>query len=208
MWGPRCGRLLHFCKHQVAPSTAPAPGGEKSVPAKRARDFFRAARSVTAFPLSSLRPKVLPALLLLTEQSGSRKRTPPRFAPWPWPLRAGARFPSPLSLPIRRMCRVFSATLILPARREKFPFARVFRDWRVNLRARFPAAGDSPFEIFRPCRKSCCARLRTIFLKPARAVRSIPFLRVLFREVFLKLPEFPFPPSPFAPRFLRSRVRV
>src|SRR5437899_8669898 len=107
MWGPRCGRLLHFCKHQVAPSTAPAPGGEKSVPEKRARDFFRAAKSVTAFPLSSLRLKALPALLLLTEQSGSRKRTPPRFVLWPWLLRAGARFPSPLSLPIRRMCRVF-----------------------------------------------------------------------------------------------------
>src|SRR5216683_1865316 len=92
MWGPRCGRLLHFCKHQVAPSTAPAPGGEKSVPAKRARDFFRAAKSVTAFPLSSLRPKVLPALLLLTEQSGSRKRTPPRFVLWPWLFR-----PSPFA---------------------------------------------------------------------------------------------------------------
>src|SRR6266700_2167597 len=106
MWGPRCGRLLHFCKHQVAPSTAPAPGGEKSVPAKRARDFFRAAKSVTAFPLSSLRPKVLPALLLLTEQSGSRKRTPPRFVLWPWLLRAGARCPSPLSLPTRRIRRI------------------------------------------------------------------------------------------------------
>src|SRR6266571_7450456 len=208
MWGPRCGRLLHFCKHQVAPSTAPAPGGEKSVPAKRARDFFRAARSVTAFPLSSLRPKVLPALLLLTEQSGSQKRTPPRFVLWPWLLRAGARFPSPLSLPLRRMRRVFSATLILPARRERFPRARVFRDSLANPREKFRGAEDFLSEISRPCRKSCCARLLTIFLKPARAVRSIPFLRVLFREVFLKLPEFPFPPSPFAPRFLRSRVRA
>src|SRR6266581_3380579 len=109
MWGPRCGRLLHFCKHQVAPSTAPAPGGEKSVPAKRARDFFRAARSVTAFPLSSLRPKVLPALLL--------------------PVRRMRRvFFATLILPARRerfpFARVFRDSLANP--RERFRGAEDF----------------------------------------------------------------------------------
>src|SRR6266581_1931579 len=175
MWGQRCGRLLHFCKHQVAPSTAPAPGGEKSVPAKHARDFFRAAKSVTAFPLSSLRPEVLPAPLSLTEQSGSRKRTPPRFALSPWLLRAGARFPSPLSLPLRRVRRVFSATLILPARRERFPFARVFRDSLANPREKFQGAGDFLSEISRPFRQFSCALLQTILRRPRPAVLPIRF---------------------------------
>src|SRR6266566_1489633 len=175
MWGQRCGRLLHFCKHQVAPSTAPAPGGEKSVPAKHARDFFRAAKSVTAFPLSSLRPKVLPALLSPTEQSGSRRRTPPRFVLWPWLLRAGARSPSPLSLPIRRTRRVFFATLILPARRERFRRARVFRDSLANLRAQFPEAKDFPFEISRPFPQFSCAFLQTILRRPKPAVLPIRF---------------------------------
>src|SRR6266581_6722025 len=175
MWGPRCGRLLHFCKHQVAPSNERAPGGEKSVPATRARDFFRAAKSVTAFPLSSLRPEVLPALLSPTEQSGSRKRTPPRFVLWPWLLRAGARFPSPFSLPIRRMRRVFSATLILPARRERFRFARVFRDSRANPREKFRGAGDFLSEISRPLPQFSCAFLHTILRGPKPVVLPIRF---------------------------------
>src|SRR6266700_309656 len=184
MWGPRCGRLLHFCKHQVAPSTAPAPGGEKSVPAKRARDFFRAAKSVAAFPLSSLRPEVLPALLSPTEQSGSRRRTPPRFVLWPWLLRAGTRFPSPLSLPVRRMRRVFFATLILPARRERFRFSRVFRDSLANPREKFRGAEDFLSEISRPFPQLSCAFLQTILRRPKPAVLPIRFCRVPFPTVF------------------------
>src|SRR6266702_2108534 len=136
MWGQRCGRLLHFCKHQVAPSTAPAPGGEKSVP---------------------------------------RKRTPHRFVLWPWLLRAGARFPSPLSLPIRRMRRVFSATLILPARRETFRFARVFRDSLANPREKFRGAEDFLSEISRAFPQFSCAFLQTILRRPKPAVLPIRF---------------------------------
>src|SRR5713226_560846 len=136
----------------------------------------------------------------------SRKQTLLRSVPWPWLLREAARFPIPLSSPARPARPIFSGPPIRRARRGRFRFARAFPGWRANPRARFPAAEDFLFEIAQLSRRFSCALLQTIFPRPAPAVRSIRFLRVPFHEVFLELPGFHFPTSPFAPQSLRTRA--
>src|SRR5260370_22835516 len=137
---------------------------------------------------------------------GSRTETPLRSVPWPWLLREAAQFPIPLFSPIVPARRAFSGQPILPARRGTSRCARAFRGSRANPRAESPAAKDSLSEIFLLCRSFSCALLQTIFPRQAPAVPSKQFSRVLFREVFLKLPEFLFPSIPSAPRFLRNQA--
>src|SRR5713226_9222209 len=123
---------------------------------------------------------------------GSRRQTLLRSVLWPWLLREAGRFLFRLFLPFPPARRASSARPIPPARRGKFRSARAFPGWRANPRAKFPAAKDFPSEIFRPFRYFSCVPLQTIFPRPAPVVRSIPFLRILFRELLQELPEFLF----------------
>src|SRR5713101_1384052 len=202
----RCGRPLFFCKLRAAPSVERALADEKSAPARRAPGFSLARVSAGVFRRVWIRRKVLPALLSLMAPPDSRKQTRLRSVPWLWLLPAAGQFPIPLFSPGRRARRASSARPILPARREKFHSERAFPGWHVNPRAKFPAAEDSLFETFQLYRRFSCGRLPTISRKPAPAARSTQFSRVLFREVFLKLPESLFPSIRFAPRSLRAPV--
>src|SRR5258708_27035942 len=136
----------------------------------------------------------------------SRKQTQLRSVPWLWLLREAARFPILPSLQVRPAHPIFSGPATRRAARGRFRFARAFPGWRANPLAGSPEAEGFLFEIFRLFRQFSCALLQTIFPRPAPAVRSIPFVRIPFREAFPELPGFLFPSSPFAPLFLRTRA--
>src|SRR5438270_569649 len=83
MPAPRCALLWISCSWPNAVSAAPAPGGEKSAPVTRARDFSRAAEFARAARRAWFRWRAWPRLPSPRELPGR----PPRK-----PLRAVAEF--------------------------------------------------------------------------------------------------------------------
>src|SRR5437016_2787560 len=200
----KSGRPWPSCRRPAAPSVAPALDGGTPVRRTPAPGSSLAREFARVFPLAGLRQQVLPAPRSPLAPPDSRRQTLLRAVLWPGLLRVAGRSPIPPFLPILPVRRASSRPPALPARREMFHSARAFPGRRGGPHARFPAAKDFPSEISRLFRQFSCALLQTIFPPPAPAVRSIPFLRAPYREVYPPLGGFLFPCSPFAPRSPRA----